>query len=334
VRRLHALLLVLGGALFAWLVSSVGPAALWRDAARLGWGVVFVIVAVEGFADLLHTAAWRRCFHDGHRPGLLRLWGPHLAGAAINYVTPTATLGGEVVRGTLVPRDVPPAEVTSSLAVNKLTATLADMLVAIAGVALLLAHAPLSAQAKLGVLGGMALVAAGVAAFLALQRGGRMASLVGRRRSLARLLGRERAERVAHITEEIDARIAAVHAEGQGRVLGSVGLHLLGGGIGALQLFLFLRFVGAPSDALTVITIFAVARGIDLVSFFVPARLGALEGARMFAMSLVGVESSLGLLFSLVLRLEQVVWTGVGFVAYAAMLWQRRRETRVVGATR
>jgi len=46
----------------------------------------------------------------------------------------------------------------------------------------------------------------------------------------------------------------------------------------------------------------------------------------------VGVDTSLGLLFALVLRLEQVTWTGIGFAAYAALLWQQKRETRAVGA--
>jgi hypothetical protein len=328
VTWLHALLLLLGGGVFAWLIASVGLTSLWSDAAKLGWGVV-VIVAIEGVADLLHTFAWQRCFHPRHRPGLLRLWWPHLAGAAINYVTPTATLGGEVVRGTLVPRAVPPAEVTSSLAVNKLTATLGDTIVAVVGVGLLLSYAPLSWGARAGVLAGSGLVLTGVGALVILQRKGRMATLIGRGRWLRRGLGAERADRVEQVSREIDERIVAVHNEGLGAVSSSVVIHLLAGSIGAVQLWLFLSFVGAPADALSVLTIFAVARAIDLVSFFVPARLGAQEGARMFAMSLVGVEASLGLLFSLVLRLEQLIWTGVGFVAYAAMLWQRRREAAV-----
>ena len=96
MRALHTLALVLGIGLFAALVAHVGPARLWHDASVLGWGVAWVI-AIEGLADFLHTWAWQRCFSPFHRPGALRLWWPHLAVAAINFVTPTATLGGEVV---------------------------------------------------------------------------------------------------------------------------------------------------------------------------------------------------------------------------------------------
>jgi hypothetical protein len=46
----------------------------------------------------------------------------------------------------------------------------------------------------------------------------------------------------------------------------------------------------------------------------------------MVAMRLAGLDPSLGLLFSLVLRLEQVVWAGVGLAAYAALAAARGRR--------
>ena len=101
-----------------------------------------VIVLIDGFGDLLHTWGWQRCFTREHKPGLLRLWWPHLAGSAVNYVTPTATLGGEVIKGTLVPRGIPGPEVAASLTINKLTVTLADLILAVAGVSVLVASAP------------------------------------------------------------------------------------------------------------------------------------------------------------------------------------------------
>ena len=96
-----------------------------------------------------------------------------------------------------------------------------------------------------------------------------------------------------------------------------------------LQLWLFLRFLGAPSDLATVALVFLVARVLDLAAFLVPARLGVQEGARMVAMRLAGLDPSLGLLFSLVLRLEQMVWAGIGLAAYAALAAGREPRVRV-----
>ena len=332
MRWVHATLLVLGGALFAWLVAAAGLQTLWSEARLLGLGVV-AIIAVEGLGDFLHTCAWQRCFTGPHRPARLRLWGPHLAGAAINFTTPTATLGGEVVRATLVPEEVAATEVAASLVINKLAASLADTAIAITGVGILLASAPVSHEWRVGMLAGVGLLVCGVIIFFLLQRGGRMAGILGRYAAAIGLLGRERVERGSRFADDIDRRLAAFHAENSAALLGAVALHLAGVSVGALQLYLFLRMIGAPTDPATVATVFFVARAIDLMSFFVPARLGAQEGARMFAMSLVGIESSLGLLFSLVLRLEQLAWAAIGFGAYAGVLWQQRREARAVRVT-
>jgi len=329
VKLVHTFALLLGTLLFAALVMHVGPERLWREASVLGAGIA-LIIAIEGGADFLHTWGWQRCFAPGHRPTPLRLWWPHLAGAAINFVTPTATLGGEIVRGTLVPRQVPGTEATASLAINKLAATLSDVVLSLAGVTLLLALVPLPAEMRAGVLLAVTLFVAGVAGFLVVQRRGQLAGLVGERRSLARVVGAERAARFARVAAEVDARIALFHAERPRDLAAAVVLHLGGSSLGALQLWVFLRWMGAPSDLETVALVFLVARVLDLAAFFVPARLGAQEGARMLAMGLAGLDPSLGLLFSLVLRLEQVTWAAAGFAAYAALAAGRGRSVRAV----
>jgi hypothetical protein len=102
-----------------------------------------------------------------------------------------------------------------------------------------------------------------------------------------------------------------------------------GASLGALQLGLFLWWMDAPATLLSVALVFLVARVLDLASFFIPARLGAQEGARMLAMRLVGLDPSLGLLFSLVLRLEQVTWAAAGLAAYGALAAGRGRRFRV-----
>jgi uncharacterized protein (TIRG00374 family) len=324
VRWLHGTLLALGAALFAVLIWSVGWETLQHDAAQLGWSLA-AIVAVEGLSDILRTAGWQRCFRSERRPRVLRLWWPHLAGAAVNFVTPTATLGGEVVRGILVPAEIPRTEAAASVVVNKLTVTVADTLVCAAGAAVVVLSAPLPGEWRSAIVIGVGLLVAGVAAFLGLQRTGRLATLVGRRSALPRILGSERAEKLRHLSEEIDERIAAVHDEGGWTLLQSVILHLMGRSVGMLQLWIFLAAMQAPADIATVFTVFVVGRAIDVATFVVPASLGTQEGGFMLAISLAGIPASLGLLFSLALRIEQMVWAGIGLAAYGGTVWRGRR---------
>ena len=324
MRWMHRIVLAVGAGLFVWLVTRVGLSALSTDAGHVGWGIA-AIIAIEGIADLLHSAGWHKCFDYHYRLPYCRLWLRHLAGGAVNYLTPTATVGGELVRMGLLPRNIPTSEMAASVAANKLTATLADTLILLVGVALVLWTVPLSTASQAAILGSVALLSAGVLGFLWAQRSGRLAGLVGHHPMLGRLLGAERAGRVSQGAAEIDRRLALFHTSRPGQLVASTVLHAVGTSLGALQLLLFLHFLEAPATVGTVTVVFLVGKALDMATFYVPAKLGTQEGARMVAMSLVGLPSALGLVFSLVLRIEQIFWVGVGLVAYAGLLWRRPR---------
>src|SRR5215510_886346 len=90
---------LLGGiALLGWMVGRVGIRDLLASFQIVGfWLVPYFLLEI--IPDLLHTAGWAACFQRPQRR--LRLWqlyGIRLAGSAINQVTPTATIGGEVVK--------------------------------------------------------------------------------------------------------------------------------------------------------------------------------------------------------------------------------------------
>lgn len=329
MKWLHRAALLAGVGLFAWVVVQVGPEHLWSEARTLGWGIA-LIVAVEGLGDLLHCCAWRLCFWPRYRRSPLQLWGAHLAGNAINFVTPTATLGGEVVRATLLPRHIPATEVAASLTINRLTETISDMSITIIGVVMVLLLLPLPLGAQLGIAGAAAALSAGIVGFLLAQRNGQLAGWLGRHPLVARLMGSDRGARVARGAATFDRRLADFHAENPGAVAASVALHVSALLTGALQIYIFLRLVGAPADPRPVAIIFTVAKAVDMAAFFIPARLGAQEGGRVLAMQLVGIDASFGLLFSLVLRLEQLVWTAIGLAAYAALVASRGRRVKAV----
>jgi hypothetical protein len=125
----------------------------------------------------------------------------------------------------------------------------------------------------------------------------------------------------------VDALIAAFHAERTSSLVAALGLHAAGSLVGAAQLCFFFHLVDAHVSPAATLQAFLVAVAVDLFSFFVPARLGAQEGARMFAVSLVGVDPALGLLFSLVLRVEQLTWASIGLGLYSLFLARSTDES-------
>ena len=96
MKKFHVGSILLGIGLLIFLVWKIGLDALWRDLSLLGWGLV-PFVLLEGVVKIFQALGWRYCLSPPHRSlPFFRLVAIHLAGNAINYFTPTATLGGEV----------------------------------------------------------------------------------------------------------------------------------------------------------------------------------------------------------------------------------------------
>src|SRR2546422_31981 len=95
--RIMGPLVLFGGlALLGGMLWQVGLAGLTASFQALGpWVMPFLLL--DSISMLLHTVGWAACFqrHQLH----LRVWQLcliRMAGSAINRVTPTADLGGEV----------------------------------------------------------------------------------------------------------------------------------------------------------------------------------------------------------------------------------------------
>jgi hypothetical protein len=322
VRTFQAALLLAGALCLALLVERIGARTLWEDSLRLGWGAV-IIVAVAVLEHAMHTAGWQRCFSRTHAPSWPRLFGAFLAGYAVSFATPATIVGGEVARGGVLLRDVPTVEVVASITLDRLAYAAADLIVGLCGVAVIVAAAPLSGGTRAGVAAAAALVGVGVGTFFWLQRRGRLAAFLANHAVLRRIIGKQRAERFADGGAAVDRRLAAFHANEPGAFGAAIALHAAGTAVGALQIAIFLGWLGVAFELQTVLKVFLVATAIDLFSFLIPLRLGAQEGGRMLGMSIAGLDPALGLLFALVIRLEQIVWAAVGFVLYLALIMAR-----------
>jgi hypothetical protein len=65
------------------------------------------------------------------------------------------------------------------------------------------------------------------------------------------------------------------------------------------------------------LTIAVAVAALDQMFFFVPGRFGTLEGVRFSVLSALGLTQIYGLAFGLIARIEQLVWSGLGLLAYA-----------------
>jgi uncharacterized protein (TIRG00374 family) len=315
-KNLVGLFFFSGLALLGGMVWQVGLAGLLESLQVLGlWIVPYLLL--KSVRIVFDTAAWMSCF-PGHRLPI-PFWHFLLVarvGEATNAVTPTATVGGEVVKVLLLASQLPRGQATAMVVIDKASSTLAKMFFLTLGMFYLTQRLPLPTELYLSLTLSIGLITLGLIGFVAFQRYGILSKLV---RWLGRFrIGRQRMQRLSDHLIPLDTQLAAYYTRHRWRFMRSLLLHLAADAFQVVIIYILLRLLlgaGAPNFADAAMVAVAVA-ALDQMFFFVPGRLGTLEGARFVVLSLLGVAQVYGLAFGLVARVEQLFWTGVGFLAY------------------
>src|SRR5258708_9159501 len=97
MRRVETIFIVIAIGFYAWLLTHYGPREVIGYVRMAGWGLVLTI-SLEAFARIANTLGWRVTIE--HYPPKLRfveLFAARIGGEAIDYVTPSAQLGGQFV---------------------------------------------------------------------------------------------------------------------------------------------------------------------------------------------------------------------------------------------
>lgn len=312
VRAAQISLLAAGGVLFVALVRAIGLDAL-TDQLR-GFGPAFVgVVALELLLDTCNTLGWRRTLMPASM-SFWRLFWVRQAGTAVNQMTPTATLGGEVVKAMLLQPRVGRDEALVSIVAAKLSFVLAQTLLVLVGLASVLTRLRDAPALRVALLVACVLTCAAVGGFLALQRRGMFATLT----EWLRRVGVRAAwvERVRGRAAPLDARLAALHREQPRAFVASVGWHFAAQLVGTFQLFCILRWLGAPASLPTCLAIEAFALVVDSALFFVPGRLGVQEGGRVLVFTALGLSAATGLAVAVVVRLNQLTVAAIGLASF------------------
>jgi len=297
------LAVALGTAIFVVLVGVVGTdEALAATARALGWRSLLVCLP---FALIMgvDTLGWRFAFADDRVP-FFRLVGARMAGEAVNVMTAVVPIGGDAVKVWLLGAHVPYRETVASVIIAKTTITIAQALFLLVGLGFALALA-VDARLVTAMVWLLLVELIGAGGFLIVQ----VAGLVSRG---ARRLARFKALRSLAAAEDLDQTLQTFYRRQWRRFGVSVGFHLLGWFMGVVETWLFLRVLHVRASLATALVIETLGSAVRFATFFVPGSLGALEGANTAAFAALGFGAQAGLAFSLLRRLRQVVWIGLG----------------------
>ena len=324
MKRFHILAISCGILLLFFLIWKIGIKEILLNFRILGFGIIPIIL-LEGVADIFHTLGWRACFTNQLRNlPFSKIFCIKLAGASINYLTPTLDLGGEVTKGTLLAFDHKGPEIATGLIIDKLSFAFSKLLFVVIGSLTLLWSIDISPSLRIGMFIGSGILGAGILGFLIVQRYGKLGSIV--RWLVQHNLGGNLLKKTSEHITQIDNELKRFYKEYPYNLPISMLWHSLGFMCGIIQCWIFLLILTNESSMIIAAGIWLLGTWLDLVGFAIPSHIGVIEAGRVLVFKVMGYEASLGLAFGLALRAEQLFWAGVGLLIYIWYLFKNQKS--------
>jgi hypothetical protein len=240
-----------------------------------------------------------------------------MAGYAINYLTPTAALGGELTKGTLLATHHRGPEAASGVLIGKLCFALAHLLFVTLGALLLLWRLPMPPPLWAAMLLCGVLMGSGMTTFFLLQKYGKLGAMV--RWLAAKKPAGHPLQKAAHEITAVDGAMARFYRERPADFARAILWHLAGYSIGILQTWLFFRLLHTETSWTVAAGTWFLGMWFDLITFAVPMNLGTLEGTRVLVFQALGYTSLMGVTYGFAQRLAQIIWACFGLASHALL---------------
>lgn len=305
---LTRLVVAAGIATFLFLLWRFDPARVLGQLVAFGWG--FLALMPYAILDhVLNAWGWKLAFPPESAGGapfwdLVRV---RIAGDGVNYLTPSANIGGEFVRPGMMRSALPGDVKITSVLVAKVTQSVGQAFFIISGIGYLV-HANLfdfdGPKATAGAFG-----IGGILFGLVLGVG---------------LLVIEPPEwfvrrfpKAVEASTGVRALLKSYLKTHPVRMLGSIAMFMLGYAWGAGEVWIICRFLGLDIGVETAFSVEFLSNLIDALAFWVPAKLGTQEGGKTAIFAALGLPPELGFTLGLVRHVREVSWAGLGLFLYA-----------------
>jgi len=309
---LRIALVVCGLAILAYLVADTGLAAIAHSFRALSWRLLVVLVFPCVLVKLFDTLGWQ-CTFVGRRVPLWTLARIRLAGQAINTTTPTGTLGGDAVKIWMLRDHVRPSDSLASLIVAKTTMVASQGIFLAVGVLVSYHILGIGTPLVRGMEWLLLLEVVAVVGFVAVQ----LTGVLGRSHRLLQRVGIGLGQNIEEAAHGADRALATIYRRHPGRVALSMAWSVVGWFASAAEIWLILYLLGSTVSPTTALAIEAISVGVRFATFFVPAQIGTAEAGLVAVCIALGLGAEIGLSLSLVRRVREAAWAGVGLLVLA-----------------
>lgn len=323
---LRILVIAVGAGLFACLAWRAGPANLWQDLGKLGWGFILVI-ALAGISHLAKTRAWQMTLgNDQHRISFPRLLGLRLGADAAGQLGILGQTFGDAIRVTQLRCATQMSKSLASVTLDRGFLLVTGVVVAIVGI---LAALPMlwiypifRIYGELFVFGSTAFL------LLILMTITKRWPLLSRStRSIGRIpFLKGWVDQRIELIQSMETALFDFHHNIPMLFWGSFSLNLVAQCLAILEVSIVLWLLGAHIGFSGALITEALTKLVNAVGNFNPGNIGTYEGGNMLIGRVFGLSSSTAMALALARRLRALFWALVGGLCLVFLTRARKTD--------
>ena len=322
---------IFGIVLLGFMVTQLDFAEVWRGLRHAGYWF-FAVLALWGVLYTFNTGAWYIIIKSQvppvadpssvpttEQPTPFSFWWLYkitISGFALNYATPGGLMGGEPYRIMELAPKIGTERASSSVILYAMTHIFSHFWFWFLSIFLYIF------TQRVSFFMGILLTATGAFCILGLWFfiAGYLKGLAVRALNLLRhlpFIKRWAKPFIEHHREQldtIDQQIAALHKQNPKTFICAVLLEVACRVVSALEIFFILLVIMPSVNYLQCILILAFTSLFANMLFFMPLQLGGREGGFLMSVNGLGMTASAGIFVALIVRLRELIWTGIGLM--------------------
>ncbi|WP_428130237.1 lysylphosphatidylglycerol synthase domain-containing protein [Candidatus Binatus soli] len=315
MRRVETYFIVIAIAFYAWFLTHYGPGQVIGYVRMAGWGLALTI-SLEALARIANTLGWRVTIED-YPPKLrfIELFAARIGGEAIDYVTPSAQLGGQFVMAVDVREKLRMPVGLATVIVASLAEAVGQIVFLSIALVISLRLIPVAANLYWSIVGGFALAMALAGGFFFVQMKRPFSYLW--RAATKFNIGRIKinVDEIRESADEADAVLLDLYAHHRGRLAASCLCYAAAWSFGPLEIYILLRLLHQPASLQTALLVEAVGLLIERATFLIPAKLVSQEGGKALIVGMLGYPPGIGFAVGFLRRIKEMVWVLFGLLS-------------------
>lgn len=332
MRRAETIFIAIAVVFYAWFLAHYGPGQVLGYVRMAGWGLALTI-SLETVARIANTLGWRVTIED-YPPKLrfVELFAARIGGEAVDYVTPSAQLGGQFVMAVDVREKLRMPVGLATVVVAALAEAVGQIAFITIALLISLRLIPVNADIYWAIVGGFALAVALAGAFFFVQMKQPFSHLW---RAAARVkIAQMDTEEIRESAEQADAVLLDLYARHRGRLIASCLCYAAAWSCGPIEIYILLRLLHQPASVQIVLLVEALGLLIERATFLIPAKLVSQEGGKALILGILGYPPGIGFVVGFLRRIKEMVWVLFGLIALMIhrMAVQQRAERKGAAA--